>query len=842
MVVDGSAPPWFDRHRRAWGHLVTHLPPDPDLRCANGKVAGVRTGLRHVRARRVVIADDDVRYDERALTAVLGALGEADLVVPQNYFRPAPWHCRWDTARSLLNRALGHDYPGTLAVRRATFHRLGGYDGDVLFENLELIRTVRARGGTVRYLRSPLVRRLPPDTRTFLSQRVRQAYDSLAQPWRLAAELAIVPASVVALRRGALGRCLAAAVLVAEAGRRRAGGAAVFPADSALWTPLWLAERGCVQLAGRGEPAAARRGALPGWPAQGGRAPGRPAEGTAGFSLAGRGYLRRMAGRRDELQQIAADKFGWAQLTDEQLAAMEQVMAGHDVLAVLPTGAGKSAIYQVPALLLDGPTVIVSPLIALQNDQIEGIGESRAPAAVALNSTQRAAERKRAWELLRAGEAEYLFLSPEQLASDEVLDAVAELGVSLFVVDEAHCVSAWGHDFRPDYLRLAPVIERLGHPRVIALTATAALPVRTDIVARLALRDHREVLASFDRPNLRLGVDPLPDDDDRHQAVLTRTRALTADPATRPGLVYVTSRKDAETYAGELAAEGVRVAAYHAGMKAADRERVHEEFLRDDLDVVVATSAFGMGIDKADLRFVLHAAAPESLDTYYQQIGRAGRDGEPAEITLYHRPRDLGRQKFLTAAKAPEQALAEVATTLAAQDTPLKPAELGKQVDVSAAQRTRAVNLLEETGSVGVTADGRLEYRDPEVDPGQAVERGVAAAEAHQRLIRSRIEMMRGYAETTGCRRQFLLGYFGEQLEQPCGTCDTCIAGTAEALSAGDGAFAVNSVVEHGEWGRGIVMSTDDDTVTVVFDDHGYKTLSTPAVVEHGLLTTADGG
>ncbi|WP_410574297.1 RecQ family ATP-dependent DNA helicase [Amycolatopsis sp. cmx-4-61] len=547
-----------------------------------------------------------------------------------------------------------------------------------------------------------------------------------------------------------------------------------------------------------------------------------------------------MAGRRDELQRIAAETFGWSKLSGEQVAAMEQVVAGHDVLAVLPTGAGKSAIYQVPALLLDGPTLVVSPLIALQNDQIEGIEGSRAPAAVALNSAQRAAERH-AWEAVRRGEAEYLFLSPEQLASDEVLDAVAELGVSLFVVDEAHCVSAWGHDFRPDYLRLAPVIERLGHPRVIALTATAALPVRADIVERLGLRDHREILASFDRPNLSLGVDPLPTDDDRHQAVITRTRALTADPATRPGLVYVTSRKDAETYAGELAAEGVRVAAYHAGMKAADRERVHEEFLAGELDAVVATSAFGMGIDKADLRFVLHAAAPESLDTYYQQIGRAGRDGEPAEITLYHRPRDLGRQKFLTAAKAPEQALAEVATTLAEHDAPLKPAELGKEVAVSAAQRTRAVNLLERTGTVGVTADGRLEYRDSGADPGQAVEQGIEVAEAHQRLIRSRIEMMRGYAETTGCRRQFLLGYFGEQLEQPCGNCDTCIAGTAEAQSSVGGTFPVNSIVEHAEWGRGTVMSADDEKVVVVFDDHGYKTLATPAVLEHGLLTAVDG-
>ncbi len=252
VVVDGSAPRWFERHRRAWGEVVAHVPPDRDLRCANGKVAGVITGLRLVRAEKVVIADDDVRYDGETLAAAAAALDDADLVVPQNYFRPAPWHCRWDTARSLLNRALAHDYPGTLAVRRTAFHRFGCYDGEVLFENLELIRTVRARGGTVRYLRAPLVRRLPPDVRTFLSQRVRQAYDSFAQPWRLAAELTILPAAVAAARRG--GRVLAggvvAAVLLAEAGRRRAGAAAVYPADSALWVPLWLAERGvCSWLA-----------------------------------------------------------------------------------------------------------------------------------------------------------------------------------------------------------------------------------------------------------------------------------------------------------------------------------------------------------------------------------------------------------------------------------------------------------------------------------------------------------------------------------------------------------------------------------------------------------------
>src|SRR5690242_8688370 len=176
------------------------------------------------------------------------------------------------------------------------------------------------------------------------------------------------------------------------------------------------------------------------------------------------------------------------------------VVAGRDVLAVLPTGAGKSAIYQVPALLIDGPTVVVSPLLALQRDQMENIEESAAPDAVAVNSAERASERREAWEAVREGEAEYLFLSPEQLAKDEVVDRLAELGVGLFVVDEAHCVSAWGHDFRPDYLRLGPVIERLKHPPVVALTATAAKPVRDDTVMRLGLRDSHVVIASFDRP------------------------------------------------------------------------------------------------------------------------------------------------------------------------------------------------------------------------------------------------------------------------------------------------------------------------------------------------------
>jgi ATP-dependent DNA helicase RecQ len=544
--------------------------------------------------------------------------------------------------------------------------------------------------------------------------------------------------------------------------------------------------------------------------------------------------------RTAELQDVARRTFGWEQLHPEQVQAMNHLLDGHDVLAVLPTGAGKSAIYQVPALLLDGPTLVVSPLLALQRDQIEGLEETRAPEAVAVNSAEGESERRQAWEAVQEGEAEYLFLSPEQLAKDEVVEELAALGVALFVVDEAHCVSAWGHDFRPDYLRLAPVIERLGHPPVAALTATAAGPVRDDIVLRLGLRNHREVIGSFNRPNLRLSVERETTEERKRSAVVVRVRSLTADPETRRGLVYTASRKDAEYYAGELRQLGLRADYYHAGRRAADRERVHEAFHADEVDVVVATSAFGMGIDKPDVRFVVHASAPESLDAYYQQIGRAGRDGEPAECVLFYRPEDLHLQTFLTASRAPEETLREVAMALAAAQQPVRPGDL--DVGASAAVRTRAVNLLEQAGAVADTPDGGLEYLDHSVPAAAAVAAAVDVADTNQKLIRSRIDMMRGYADTLACRRQFLLGYFGEELPEPCGNCDTCESGTAyeQAHGPDDGAFPANTAVEHAEWGHGVVMSGDATTITVLFDEVGYKTLSREVVEAEELLRPAE--
>ena len=246
VVVDGSPAALFARHAARWDGLVLHVRPDGDLGFANGKVNGVITGLRLARAEHVIIADDDVRYGEGELARVDALLRSADLVRPQNHFDPMPWHARWDTARTLLNRGLGADYPGTFGVRRSTFLAMGGYDGDVLFENLELIRTVRAHGGREDRPLDLYVRRLPPDPRRFRSQRVRQAYDDLAQPARMAFFLAIVPALAVALLRRRPGPVLAGAGLavgLAEIGRRRAGGRRIFPLSAALFAPVWLLER-----------------------------------------------------------------------------------------------------------------------------------------------------------------------------------------------------------------------------------------------------------------------------------------------------------------------------------------------------------------------------------------------------------------------------------------------------------------------------------------------------------------------------------------------------------------------------------------------------------------------
>ncbi|GGL64401.1 ATP-dependent DNA helicase RecQ [Streptomyces fumigatiscleroticus] len=539
----------------------------------------------------------------------------------------------------------------------------------------------------------------------------------------------------------------------------------------------------------------------------------------------------------ERLRRSAAEVFGWDTLLPGQLTAMEWVLQGRDTLVVMPTGSGKSAVYQVPGVLLSGPVVVVSPLLALQRDQIAGLPEGEgAPGAVAVNSALTAARTEAAWESVRRGEARFVYLSPEQLAKDEVVERLADAEPALFVVDEAQCVSSWGHDFRPDYLRLEQAVRRVGRPPVLALTATAAPPVRREIVERLGMTEPRLLVAGFDRPNIRLEVRRFLDEDDRRRAVLERAAA---EP--KPGIVYAATRKDSEYHAAELASLGFTAEAYHAGLKAAERARIHDAFLSGEADVVVATSAFGMGIDKEDVRFVLHASLPGSLDAYYQEIGRCGRDGDPALAVLHYRSEDTGMQTWFAGRAPGEKVLAEVADAVHDhRDDPAGLDELRRETGLSRNRVTAAVNLLQEAGAVATGEGGEIRPA-PGTPPGAAAEEAGRAAEAHRRTDRTRVEMARAYAETTGCRRRFLLGYFGEEYEPPCGNCDVCeeraedggpgpADGTARTERSAASAFPVGTQVRHGRWGEGTVLSEDGDRITVLFDEAGYRTLSLRAL------------
>ncbi|WP_395401926.1 RecQ family ATP-dependent DNA helicase [Arthrobacter sp. UC242_113] len=560
------------------------------------------------------------------------------------------------------------------------------------------------------------------------------------------------------------------------------------------------------------------------------------------------------------LRQLAADAYGLPHLRDGQLAGMRALALGRDVLAVMPTGYGKSAIYQVAALFIHrghqgkhpdataadgarrGPAVVVSPLIALQEDQLDGLLEDLGgESAAAINSGRKDSEVQDAWEAAERGEATFLFLAPEQLAKTETVERLAAMDVSLFVVDEAHCVSSWGHDFRPDYLRLGEVRAQLGNPPVAALTATASPPVRDEIQQRLRMKDPLVLVHGFDRPNIRLDVVRHLEDRDKRRAVVEQVAELKG-----PGLLYAATRKDTETYAAELTERGLRAEAYHAGRKQSERDQVHEQFLDDELDVVVATTAFGMGIDKPNVRFVIHADIPESLDAYYQEIGRSGRDGDPASAVLHYRPEDLGLRKFFGTHKPDEEALLAVLTALRAADGPVTQKALAEQTGIPTRRLTGLLNELQETRSVKALKRGiRL---DTDAKLPKVVEHAVELAEARQRVDRSRIEMARGYAETDACRRQFLLGYFGEDLPDPCGNCDNCADGSAyeedyddsAVAAAGGEAFPLQAAVVHKEWGAGIVMRHEEDVITVLFEQEGYKTLSRQAVTEGKILTLAD--
>ena len=391
--------------------------------------------------------------------------------------------------------------------------------------------------------------------------------------------------------------------------------------------------------------------------------------------------------------QVLQSVFGYPAFRGEQQAIIEHVIGGGDALVLMPTGGGKSLCYQIPALLREGTAIVVSPLIALMQDQVDALRQLGVEAAF-LNSSLDAAAQRDVERRFAAGELRLLYVAPERLLTERCLDLIARTPVALFAIDEAHCVSQWGHDFRPEYRALTVLHERFPAIPRIALTATADAPTRREIVERLALESARQFVASFDRPNICYRV--AEKDDARRQLkdFLVAHRGAS-------GIVYCLSRRKVEDTAAWLVEQGVAALPYHAGMDAGLRAKNQQRFLREDGLVMVATIAFGMGIDKPDVRFVAHLDLPKSMEGYYQETGRAGRDGLPADAWLCY-----GLGDVVTLAQFIAQS---------------------------------------ESG------------------------------EERKRVERRKLDELLGYAETTACRRQRLLAYFGETLAEPCGNCDNCL-------------------------------------------------------------------
>ena len=484
------------------------------------------------------------------------------------------------------------------------------------------------------------------------------------------------------------------------------------------------------------------------------------------------------------MSQLAAalhEHFGFAAFRPGQREAVDAAANGRDALVVMPTGAGKSLCYQLPALLRDDLTIVVSPLVSLMQDQVAQL-EARVPGRAALiNAQQDAGANRTVVDRAASGDLKLLYVAPERFASPAFLERIRAARVGLFVVDEAHCVSQWGHDFRPDYFRLADAARWLGAVSIMAATATATPAVATDIVKRLGLEDPLRVTTGFDRPNLSFAVAHCRGSLDKER----RLAAALADTESRPAIVYAGTRAQAERLAGRLGAElGVAAAPYHAGLARDQRADVQTRFMRGDLELVVATNAFGMGIDKANVRTVCHASVPESVEAWYQEAGRAGRDGEAARCILFAENRDKGLHvHFIERAKVGDTDVRRVAAAIGTASTDgrydCSRDDLSRASGCDREQVGAIIGHLARAGALAPAPAGgdRAAGRITAALDGRTFAACRSSVADAERARWQRYRAIWALVEGAQCRRATILRHFGDPDEPhadvPC--CDVCV-------------------------------------------------------------------
>ena len=454
---------------------------------------------------------------------------------------------------------------------------------------------------------------------------------------------------------------------------------------------------------------------------------------------------------------------------------MEAVLAGRNVLGIMPTGAGKSLCYQLPAMFLTKPVVVVSPLIALMQDQQEKLEAADVPAAK-LDSMLTRLQERQVIEGIHEGEHPLVYVTPERLENPDVVTLLKEQGVSLFVVDEAHCISQWGHDFRPSYLSLRDAVRDLGSPPVLAVTATATPDVADDILKQLAMSNALIINTGIERENLIFEVERCVNKESKRNKLLELLRDQRGS-----AIVYCATIRLVTEIWTFLRDNGIKAERYHGKLKPKERQEAQSRFMNDETPVMVATKAFGMGIDKPDIRLVVHYNFPDSLESYYQEAGRAGRDEKPARAVLLYRLEDKRIQSYFLRGKYPTRELSQRIYEVVKEMTNAAPRVLLRDIITVAAmgrRRTKViVALLESAGVVQRTGRGVRKLKDFETP-----EQLDAFLDTYQKRHLSdeeRLAMMMKYGQTAECRMRFLRTYFGEDAQLDCGRCDNCRAANA---------------------------------------------------------------